>query len=228
MPALYRFFSPIILFLFVCELSSQVYSLHVSIREARLRVLLINPGLISLLPLFFPYNSLKTRLYVFVLSIIVTVLLGLWPLSLGNKELILGVQLSLFLFFLWGYNNNIAIKRISLLFACIVCGGAFFGIFRQLYLERQFQQHNYCIDNKRSGCGMSSVCSVYIDIKECGSNQPVIYDLYHGEGYAFIKYGYERGMPLLYLNGGGKRMVTYALCKDRLERVFENENISCE
>lgn len=228
MPALYRSFFFIILFIFLCELSAQIYSLSIPVSEARLRVLLINPGLISLFPICFPYRIIKIRLYVIILSVIVTVLFGLWPLSVGNKDLILGVQLGLFLFFLCVFNNNIAIKRISLLLACVSCGWAFGGVFRQLYLEKQFQQHNYCIDTKRSGCGVSSVCNVYIDIKECGNNQPVIYDLYHGEEYVFIKYGYERGIPLLYLDGGGKRMVTYALCNDSLEKIVENKSVSCE
>lgn len=209
----------------------------VTANDNELMVLLLNPGLMCLLP-FAINTEKKFARWAFVLvSIILTIIFNNWSLAVGNKELIFFTQLGLFLCFLGVVcENKPLVLKVSFLFSgglVLILSSA--GIIRQFYWESQFHAANICIAEDGVGHGMSSTNNVYLAAQRCDNGQIIPSypingkeDLFHADEYVTVGYGSQQGIPLVYLNGGMKKETIYALCYSRLQVFNSDKAVSCK
>ena len=205
------------LFLSLC------YCLKFDIFEANATVFLLKPGTISLFFLFIPIRKLSVRTLVVFISIIITFTFNQWHLAVGNKIIVLCLQLAWFMACLSMMSVRKTGWRLASILLFLVCT---VGVTRQSWLEKQFNTAGIYIVDDGISCGANGHCFQYVAAKKKGLDAERQL-LFSSEDYVNIYYSYPEGIPAVNFDGTNGDFAQYLLCDGRLNHVKHAGRVIC-
>lgn len=156
-------------------------------------------------------------------SILITFIFNQWHLVVGNKILVLSLQVAWFMV-CW---SIIAAKKsawvmisISLFLICI------WGVNRQEWLKQQFNAADIYIIDDGMSCGANGHCFQYIAAEGCGL-EGKRHTLFSSEDYVNVYYSYPGNIPAVNFDGTNGEFSQYLLCDGRLRHVGRKNMVAC-